>query len=53
MNNFLHPVTIGGDDYLVCDEGFIDYLRDDLGYLSIDINDVFTEFMDWLEDETA
>ena len=53
MNNFLHPVTIGGLDYLVSDDGFIDYIRDDLGYISMDINDLFAEFMDWIEEETA
>jgi hypothetical protein len=53
MNNFLETITIGGLDYLVSDDGFIDYLKDDLGYMSMDINDLFTEFMDWIEDETA
>ena len=53
MNNFLETVTIGGLDYLVSDDGFIDYLKDDLGYMSMDINDLFAEFMDWVEEETA
>ena len=53
MNNFLETVTIGGLDYLVSDDGFIDYLKDDLGYMSMDITDLFAEFMDWVEEETA
>jgi hypothetical protein len=53
MNDFLETITIGGLDYLVSDDGFIDYLKDDLGYMSMDINDLFAEFMDWVEEETA
>ena len=53
MNDFLETITIGGLDYLVSDDGFIDYLKDDLGYMSMDINDLFSEFMDWVEEETA
>ena len=53
MRDYLEMMTIGGENYLVSDDGFIDYIRDDLGYLAMDVNDLFTEFMDWVEDETA
>jgi hypothetical protein len=53
MRDYLERATIGGVNYLVSDEGFIDYLRNDLGLMTIDVNDLFTEFMDWIEDETA
>lgn len=52
MTDFLQVMTIGGENYLVSDDGFLDYIRDDLGYSTMDINDLFTEFMDWVEDET-
>ncbi len=44
--------TVGGENFFVIDDGFIEYIRD-LGYSSIDINDLFAEYMDWLEDEAA
>ena len=44
--------TLEGENYFVVDDEFVTYLRD-LGYVSIDINDLFTEYMDWLEDEAA
>jgi hypothetical protein len=53
MRNYLELHTIGGAHYLLSDDGFIDYLRDDLGLVTMDVNDLFTEFMDWIEDETA
>ena len=53
MKDFLEMMTIGGENYLVSDDGFIHYIRDDLGYTTMDVNDLFTEFMDWVEDETA
>jgi hypothetical protein len=53
MRDFLEVMTIGEENYLVSDDGFIDYIRNDLGYFSMDVNELFTEFMDWIEDETA
>lgn len=53
MKFFFDTHVIGGTPYMVSDDGFVEYLRDDLGYVSMDINDLFTEFMDWIEDEAA
>ena len=53
MRDYLELHTISGTHYLLSDDGFIDYLRDDLGLVTMDVNDLFTEFMDWIEDETA
>lgn len=50
--DFCQIHTVGGQNYFVVEDGFIDYIRE-LGYESIDVNDLFTEFMDWLEDEAA
>jgi hypothetical protein len=49
---FGETYTLGGENYFVMEDGFIEHLRDQ-GCYSIDINDLFTEFMDWIEDETA
>lgn len=38
--------------HLYMESDFIDYLRD-LGYESIEMVDLFAEYMDWLEDEAA